>query len=138
MNVTLLIGRLTRDPELRYTPDGTPVASFTLAVDRNFKNGQGERETDFIDCVAWRKLAEIVGEHARKGRLVGVHGRLQIRSYDDGKGVRRRAAEIIASQVRFLDSPRREQEHREPEQGREPRQPEPATAEGADDEGVPF
>jgi single-strand DNA-binding protein len=136
MNVAILIGRLTRDPELRYTPEGVAVCGFTVAADRPAGTND-DREADFVDVVAWRKLAEVVAEHARKGRLVGVQGRLQIRSYDDGKGVRRRAAEIVANQVRFLDSPRREQEHREPEQGREPRQPEPAAA-GADDEGVPF
>jgi single-strand DNA-binding protein len=79
MNVIGLEGRLTADPELRYTPQSLPVASFRMVVDRNFTNGQGERETDFIPVVAWRKLAETVGNHLTKGRLVRVVGRLQMR-----------------------------------------------------------
>jgi len=106
LNRIVLIGRLTRDPELRYTPNGIAVASFTLAVDRPFANPQGERETDFIDIVAWRKLAETVSGHLQKGRLVAVQGRLQIRSYETQDGQRRRAAEVVADDVRFLDRPR--------------------------------
>ena len=79
-NRIILIGRLTRDPELRYVPSGAPVASFTLAVDRPFRDQQGNRETDFIDIVAWRKLAEQVSQYMSKGRMVAVEGRLQIRS----------------------------------------------------------
>ena len=106
-NRIILIGRLTRDPELRYTPSGQPVASFTLAVDRPFKNQNGEKETDFIDIVAWRKLAEQVSQYMTKGRLVAVEGRLQIRSYEakDGSG-KRKVAEVVADGVRFLDSGR--------------------------------
>ncbi|WP_020375038.1 single-stranded DNA-binding protein [Sulfobacillus thermosulfidooxidans] len=106
MNRIILIGRLTRDPELRYTPQGVAVTGFTLAVDRPFTNAQGEREADFIDCVAWRKLAETVGNHLHKGRLVAVEGRLQIRSYEASDGSKRRAAEVIAESVRFLDAPK--------------------------------
>lgn len=106
LNRIILIGRLTRDPELRYTPQGVPVASFTLAVDRPFSNQQGQREADFIDCVAWRKLGETVGNHLTKGRLVAVEGRLQIRSYEAQDGTKRRAAEVVADSVRFLDRPR--------------------------------
>jgi len=105
MNVVVLIGRLARDPELRFTPSGVAVASFTLAVDRPFTNQQGERDTDFIDIVAWRKLAETVAEHLQKGRLVAVEGRLQIRSYEDREGIRRRSSEVVANDVRFLDWP---------------------------------
>jgi single-strand DNA-binding protein len=104
MNTIILIGRLTRDPELRYTQQGTPVASFTLAVDRPFTNAQGQKDADFIDCVAWRKLGETVGNHLSKGRLVAVEGRLQIRSYEAQDGTKRRAAEVVADSVRFLDS----------------------------------
>jgi single-strand DNA-binding protein len=107
LNTVVLIGRLTRDPELRYTPSGAAVASFTLAVDRPFTNQQGERETDFIDIVCWRQLAEQVANHLSKGRLVAVEGRLQIRSYETQDGQRRKVAEIVANTVRFLDSPRR-------------------------------
>lgn len=111
LNRVILIGRLTRDPELRYTPQGVPVASFALAVDRPFSNQQGEREADFIDCIAWRKLAETVGNHLTKGRLVAVEGRLQIRSYETQDGSKRRVAEVIADSVRFLDRPRDGQSH---------------------------
>lgn len=103
LNRIILIGRLTRDPELRYVPSGQPVASFSLAVDRPFTNQQGERETDFIDIVAWRKLAEQVSQHLSKGRLVAVEGRLQIRSFETQDGQKRRVAEVVADAVRFLD-----------------------------------
>ena len=103
LNRIVLIGRLTRDPELRYVPSGHPVASFTLAVDRPFVNQQGERGTDFIDVVAWRRLAEQVTQHLNKGRLVAVEGRLQIRSYDTQDGQKRKVAEVVADGVRFLD-----------------------------------
>lgn len=103
LNRIVLIGRLTRDPELRYVPSGHPVVSFTLAVDRSFANQQGERETDFIDIVAWRKLAEQVSQHLSKGRLVAVEGRLQIRSYETQDGQKRKVAEVVADGVRFLD-----------------------------------
>ncbi len=103
LNRIILIGRLTRDPELRYVPSGHPVASFTLAVDRSFVNQQGERGTDFIDIVAWRKLAEQVTQHLSKGRLVAVEGRLQIRSYETQDGQKRKVAEVVADGVRFLD-----------------------------------
>ena len=103
LNRIILIGRLTRDPELRYVPSGQPVASFTLAVDRPFVNQQGERATDFIDIVAWRRLAEQVTQHLNKGRLVAVEGRLQIRSYETQDGQKRKVAEVVADAVRFLD-----------------------------------
>jgi single-strand DNA-binding protein len=106
LNRIILIGRLTRDPELRYTPQGVPVASFSLAVDRPFANQQGQREADFIDCVAWRKLGETVGNHLSKGRLVAVEGRLQIRSYDAQDGSKRKVSEVICDNVRFLDRPK--------------------------------
>ena len=106
LNRIILIGRLTRDPELRYTPSGVAVANFTVACDRPFQSQSGERETDFIDCVVWRKLAETVGEHLKKGRLVALQGRLQIRSYETQEGQRRRVAEVVADDVRFLDRPR--------------------------------
>ena len=102
-NRIVLIGRLTRDPELRYTPAGQAVASFSIAVDRPFKSQNGEKQTDFIDVVTWRKVAEQVGQYLSKGRLVALEGRLQIRSYDDRNGIRRKAAEVVANTVRFLD-----------------------------------
>ena len=104
LNKIILIGRLVQDPELRYTPGGVAVANFTLAVDRPFVNQKGERETDFIRVVTWRKLAETCAGNLTKGRLVAVEGRLQIRSYDDREGIRRTAAEVVAGSVSFLDS----------------------------------
>ena len=107
LNHVVLIGRLTHDPELRYTPgNGTAVTTFDLAVDRPFTNKQGEREADFIRIVAWDKLAETCANYLQKGRLVAVQGRLQIRSYDDREGVRRKISEVVARDVRFLDSQR--------------------------------
>ncbi len=104
LNQVVLIGRLTRDPELRYTPgNGVPVASFTLAVDRPFANQQGEREADFINIVTWRKLAENCANYLQKGSLSAVTGRLQIRSYEDNQGIKRKVAEVVADNVRFLD-----------------------------------
>ena len=100
-----MIGRLTKDPELRYTPNGVAVANFTLAVDRNFKNANGEREADFIPCVVYRQLAELCANYLAKGRLAAVDGRLQIRTYDGQDGQRRWVTEVVAENVRFL-SPR--------------------------------
>lgn len=109
MNKVILIGRLTADPNLRYTQNGTPVATFTLAVDKPFAGEDGKRGADFIDIVAWRKLAEVVAQNITKGRLVAVEGRLQIRSYNDQNGIRRKVAEVIANEVKFLDRPKQEQ-----------------------------
>jgi len=102
LNRVILIGNLTRDPELRYTPDGTPVASFTIAVNRAFTTRQGEREADFIPVVVWRKRAETCSEYLAKGSQVAVEGRLQIRNYEDKDGVKRRVAEVVAWSVQFL------------------------------------
>lgn len=103
MNHVILIGRLTRDPELRYTPNGVAVANFTLAVNRAFTNQAGEREADFIPIIVWQKLAETCANHLHKGRLVAVDGRLQIRSYETQDGQKRRVAEVVAANVQFLD-----------------------------------
>ena len=106
LNRIVLVGRLTKDPEIRYTGQGKPVTNFTLAVDRPFANSEGNREADFIDIVCWGKLAETAGNHLKKGRLVAAEGRLQIRSYETQDGSKRRAAEVVADGVRFLDKPR--------------------------------
>lgn len=106
LNKIILIGRLVQDPELRYTPSGTAVTKFTLAVNRSRANKQGESEADFIDIVVWQKQAEACANYLGKGRLVAVEGRLQIRSYDDSQGIRRKAAEVVANTVRFLDRAR--------------------------------
>ena len=106
LNKIFLMGRLTRDPELRRTQSGTAVTSFSLAVDRDFKSQNGEKETDFIDVVAWRNTAEFVSKYFTKGRMAIVEGRLQLRDYTDRDGNKRRAAEVIAENVYFGDSKR--------------------------------
>lgn len=103
LNRIILIGRLTADPELRYTPNGTAVATFSLAVDRPRANQNGERETDFINIVVWNKLGELCAQYLKKGRMAAVEGRLQIRSYENREGQRVRVAEVVADNVRFLD-----------------------------------
>ena len=105
LNHIIVMGRLTRDPELRHTQAGTAVASFTVAVDRDFKDkATGERKTDFIDCVAWRSTGEFVDKYFAKGRMAVVEGRLQLRDWKDKEGNKRRSAEILVSSVYFGDS----------------------------------
>lgn len=106
LNSVVLIGRLTRDPEARYLTSGVAVTNFSLAVDRSFKNRDGEKETDFFDCVAWRKLAETVAQHIRKGRLVAVQGRLQQDRWKNNEGQNRSKVQVVADEVRFLDWPK--------------------------------
>ena len=106
LNKIILMGRLTRDPELRRTGTGTAVTSFSLAVDRDFKSQSGEKETDFIDIVAWRSTAEFVSNYFTKGRMAVVEGRLQIRDWTDKDGGKRRSAEVVADNVYFGDSKR--------------------------------
>lgn len=107
LNRIILIGRLTRDPELRYTGQGTPVASMRLAVDRR-KSKDGEKQTDFIDIVAWRQSAEFAANYLTKGRLVAVEGRLQTRTWEAQDGTKRWAAEVVADNLQGLDRPRTE------------------------------
>ena len=105
LNHIVIMGRLTRDPELRHTQAGTAVASFTVAVDRDFKDKEtGERKTDFIDCVAWRSTGEFVDKYFAKGRMAVVEGRLQLRDWTDKEGNKRRSAEVLVSSVYFGDS----------------------------------
>ena len=106
LNKVILMGRLVRDPELRHTGNGAAVASFSLAVDRDYKSQSGERETDFIDIVAWRSTAEFVSKYFSKGRMAVVEGRLQIRDWTDKDGAKRRTAEVVADNVYFGDSKR--------------------------------
>ncbi|CAM3757725.1 MULTISPECIES: single-stranded DNA-binding protein [Paenibacillus] len=106
LNRVILIGRLTRDPELRYTPSGVAVTQFTLAVDRPFTAQGGEREADFIPIVTWRQLAETCANYLRKGRLTAVEGRIQVRNYENNEGKRVYVTEVIADNVRFLESNR--------------------------------
>ena len=109
LNHITLMGRLTRDPELRYTQSQTPVASFTLAVDRDFGSRDGgEKQTDFIDCVAWRQTAEFVSKYFTKGSMAVVSGRLQIRDWTDRDGGKRRSAEVVVDNMYFGESRRRD------------------------------
>ena len=103
LNRVVLVGRLTKDPELRYTPNGAAVATFTLAVNRTFTNQSGEREADFINCVTWRRQAENVANFLKKGSLAGVDGRLQTRNYENQQGQRVFVTEVQAESVQFLE-----------------------------------
>lgn len=133
MNVVVLIGRLTKDPELRWTPSGKAVCQFRLAVDRGTSNAQGEKETDFFDVVVWEKQAENCANFLSKGRLVAVNGRLQSRSYDAQDGTRRTVIEIVARDVRFLE---RKQQADTPTGGRGPSFG--TDVPPGDDDDVPF
>ena len=109
LNHIVLMGRLTRDPELRYTGSNVPVASFSIAVDRDFGRGEnGEKQTDFIDCVAWRQTAEFVSKYFTKGSMAVVSGRLQIRDWTDRDGGKRRSAEVVVDNMYFGESRRRD------------------------------
>ncbi|MHB8125077.1 MAG: single-stranded DNA-binding protein [Desulfitobacteriaceae bacterium] len=102
LNRVVLIGRLTKDPELRYTPNGVAVANFTLAIDRNFKNAQGERDTDFIPCVVYRQTAEFVTNYLSKGKLAATDGRIQVRSFVGQDGQKRWVTEVIVEDVHLI------------------------------------
>ncbi|SPF32458.1 single-stranded DNA-binding protein [Candidatus Desulfosporosinus infrequens] len=102
LNRVVLIGRLTKDPELRYTPSGVAVANFTLAIDRNYKNAQGEREADFIPCVVYRQLAEFCANYLSKGKMAATDGRIQVRTYTGQDGQKRWVTEVIAENVHLL------------------------------------
>ena len=104
MNSICLVGRLTKDVELRYTPSNVAVATFTLAVNRTFKNENGDREADFINCVMWRQQAENLANWAKKGALIGITGRIQTRSYDNQQGQRVYVTEVVAEQFQLLES----------------------------------
>lgn len=106
LNKIILIGRLTKDPEVRYTSNNVAVCTFTLAVDRSYTNQQGEKETDFIPVVTWRNLAETCGKYLGKGRLVAVSGRMQVRSYEANDGQRRYVTEVVADEIQFLERAR--------------------------------
>lgn len=106
LNKIIIMGRLTRDPELRRTQSGTAVTSFTMAVDRDFKSQSGEKETDFIDVVAWRNTGEFAAKYLAKGRMAAVEGRIQVRDWQDKEGNRRKSVEVVADNVYFADSKR--------------------------------
>jgi len=109
LNNVVLIGRLVRDPELRYTQNGTALCKFSVAVGREFTNREGKRETDFFDIITWQKLAETCGNHLAKGRLVALRGHLQTRAYEDSGGQKHKTVEVVAEAVRFLDWPKESQ-----------------------------
>lgn len=104
INSVCLVGRTTKDPELRYTPSNVAVATFSLAVNRNFKDANGERETDFINCVIWRQQAENLANWAKKGALIGITGRIQTRSYENQQGQRVYVTEVVAENFQMLES----------------------------------
>lgn len=106
LNSVIIMGRLTRDPELRRTQSGTAVTSFAMAVDRDFKSQSGEKETDFIDVVAWRNTGEFAAKYLAKGRMAAVEGRIQVRDWQDKDGNRRKSVEVVADNVYFADSKR--------------------------------
>ncbi|MDA9472078.1 single-stranded DNA-binding protein [Enterococcus sp. 5H] len=116
INNVVLVGRLTADPNLRYTSNGSAVATFTLAVNRNFTNSDGNREADFINCVIWRKPAETMANYARKGTLLGVVGRIQTRSYENQQGQRVYVTEVVCENFQLLE-PRQANENRNSAQG---------------------
>ena len=122
-NVTL-VGRLTKDVELKYTPANQAVAQFTLAVNRTFKNANGERESDFINCVIWRKSAENFANFVKKGALIGITGRIQTRNYENAQGQRVYVTEVIAENFQMLES-------RNQQQGQQQAQPQQATQQQA-------
>ena len=124
MNQTCLIGRLTKDVELKYTPANQAVAQFVLAVNRTFKNANGERESDFINCVIWRKSAENFANFAKKGALIGITGRIQTRNFENQQGQRIYVTEVIAENFQMLES-------RNQQQGQQQAQPQQATQQQA-------
>lgn len=144
LNKIILIGRLVADPEMRYTQSGIGVVNFRIAVDRTYKNASGEKETDFINIVAWRKLAELVNQYLGKGRLVAVEGSLQMRRYQSKEGENRTAYEVQAENVQFLDrgdkggggSPRNDSPSHGDEHAPPPDTGAPSSA--ADDDDLPF
>ena len=151
LNHIIIMGRLTRDPEIKYTQSNTPVASFSLAVERDFGGRDGgEKQTDFIDCTAWRQTAEFVSKYFAKGSMAVVSGRLQIREWNDREGNKRRSAEVVADNIYFGESKRRDggdnrgasnfaPKHEPPATSAPTAQPaEPTFTELADESELPF
>lgn len=142
INRVILVGRLTKDPEYRQTPNGVSVATFTLAVNRPFTNSQGEREADFINVVVFRRQAENVNNYLSKGSLAGVDGRIQSRSYENKEGQRVFVTEVVADSVQFMDSKGSNQQNNQPQQqrGQAPEGNNPFSNNNADvdDDDLPF
>lgn len=137
INNVVLVGRLTKDPDIRNTNQGMVVASFTLAVNRNFTNQNGDREADFINCVAWRKTAELIRDHVLKGQQIGVVGRIQTRSYDNQQGQKVFVTEIVVSEVQFLESKRNNNQNNE-QSYTAPSDPFGASSIDISDDDLPF
>ena len=138
-NVTL-VGRLTKDVELKYTPANQAVAQFVLAVNRTFKNANGERESDFINCVIWRKSAENFANFVKKGALIGITGRIQTRNYENAQGQRVYITEVIAENFQMLES-RNQQQGQQQAQPQQAKQPDPfagGTPTNLNDDDLPF
>lgn len=112
MNKVVLIGRLTKDPELRYTSNNIPVATFTLAVNRNHTNSNGEKEADFINVIAWKNIAESIHKYVGKGRQIAVNGRIQTRTFEDDNGNKRYITEVVSEGIEFLDSKKENKEEK--------------------------
>ena len=142
INRVILVGRLTKDPEYRQTPNGVSVATFTLAVNRSFTNSQGEREADFINVVVFRRQAENVNNYLSKGSLAGVDGRIQSRSYENKEGQRVFVTEVVADSVQFMDNKSSNQQNNQPQQqrGQAPAGNNPFSNNNADvdDDDLPF
>ena len=145
INNLTLIGRLTKDVELKYTPANQAVAQFTLAVNRTFKNANGERESDFINCVIWRKSAENFANFAKKGALIGITGRIQTRNYENQQGQRVYITEVIAENFQMLESRNQQQgqQQAQPQQAKQQqaKQPDPfsgGTPMNLNDDSLPF
>lgn len=134
INNVVLVGRLTRDPELRYTPQNQAVGTFGLAVNRQFKNANGEREADFINCVIWRQQAENLANFAKKGALIGITGRIQTRNYENQQGQKVYVTEVVADTFQMLESNKTQgQQANKPQaQNKKPQAPDPFKARAAD------
>ena len=140
MNKVILIGNITRDPELSMTPSGTPVCHFDIAVNRPYMDGNGERQTDFFNCTAWRGLAESIARYCLKGSKVAVTGSIQIRNYEDNKGGKHTAVDVIVQDCEFLTTKKRDDEYEETASQRQaPAKKRPVQQSFDDDNGdIPF
>lgn len=144
INNVVLTGRITKDPQLRTTQSGKSVANFNIAVDRNSKDNNGERQTDFIQCVAWNKTAELIAKYVRKGSLIGVEGRIQTQNYENQQGQRVYVTEVIINQLTFLESKHQAESNQQYEapnnqyQQNDPFQENTYSGGGIDDSDLPF
>lgn len=140
INNVVLVGRITKDPELKYTPANQAVATFILAVNRTFKNANGEREADFINIVIWRQAAENLANWVKKGQLIGITGRIQTRNYENGQGQRVYVTEVVADNFQMLESRNQQQEQQQakPQQAKQPDPFSGGTPMSLNDDDLPF